>query len=259
MKQSKLYWAGNSAKMKVIQDILARITKNETLVFDYGCGDGGDWPDILRDYPGIKLIGYEPYSKSYEAAKKKLVGYNAELYTGSEIHNLSFKADFIVSFSVLEHVYNRHSYLETAKKHLAPDGLLYLNYDDGHFRNILDLNRPLLWLFQLKEYLHNILAYPMGMLGMVAKYQGRVYRRDLDELIYIIGLQVIKVEYSNLVSLKLIQKTIPIELRKDFSQFWIDVESRLNSQFCLEGEAFCGDTVNLWQQMPSKTLILRVL
>lgn len=41
--RSKLYWLGNVAKIKIINDIATQIpVGTKTLIFDYGCGDGGD-------------------------------------------------------------------------------------------------------------------------------------------------------------------------------------------------------------------------
>ena len=59
----KLYWLGNVAKVRVIWEILRR-SCSRTVVFDYGAGTGGDWPQILADHPQIELVGYEPYAPS---------------------------------------------------------------------------------------------------------------------------------------------------------------------------------------------------
>lgn len=253
----KLYWNGNIAKTKIIKEILGHISDNkEVLIFDYGCGDGGDWPAILSDFPNIKLMGYEPSMKSFKIANERLRGFNAEIFTGESITKKSFKADFIVSFSVLEHVYDKVQYLEFAKKHLADKGLFYLNYDDGHFRNYLDLTQPNIWFRQIKELLHNTFAEAMAKIGMISRYQRRVYRKDIDALIQKIGFKVLKIEYCNLISLKALQKTIPFKLQQRYSAFWLKVEDELNSTFCVEGNVVYGDTINLWQQMSSRILYL---
>jgi tRNA G46 methylase TrmB len=74
MQQQNLYWLGNSAKTKIIRDILQKSQNDkEVIIFDYGCGSGGDWPRILANHPNIKLFGYEPSQKSFELAKQRLV------------------------------------------------------------------------------------------------------------------------------------------------------------------------------------------
>ncbi len=82
----RLYWFGNAAKAKIIQEILRDISKreigNRVLIFDYGCGTGGDWPRVLNDYPSIHLVGYDPNRSAIEVAKTRLQGFSAELLTG---------------------------------------------------------------------------------------------------------------------------------------------------------------------------------
>lgn len=256
-KTQKLYWLGNSAKTKVINEILNQENKKEKIIiFDYGCGAGGDWSNILSDYPHLQLVGYEPCRKAFELAQERLKGFQANLFTANELHALNFKADFIVSFSVFEHVYDRYSYLQTAKKHLAEDGIFYLNYDDGHFRNSLDLSQPDLWSSQLKEWLHNLVAEPLARIGMVSQFQKRLPRAEVDRLIDQTGFRIINTFYSNLASFKALHKRIPQEKQKEFSQFWLDVEETLNAKFYEDGLMGLGDTANLWQQMGSRTLSL---
>jgi len=253
----KFYWTGNSAKTKILRDILSKLPIDRpTLVFDYGCGSAGDWPSVLKDHPQIRLIGYEPHGPSYDRAVTALKGLNAELYTGDSIDSLDFKADFIVSFSVLEHVYDRRHYLQTAGKLLAEDGIFYLNYDDGHFRNCLDLNHPGLWFSQIKEWCHNLLAEPLSWIGLTGRYQQRVDSYDLAGFVRDAGFKVERSEYSNLVSFKQLQKTLPIELHRDFSRLWLEVEEKLNSRFLLRQKLVMGDDANLWLQMGSLTLYL---
>jgi SAM-dependent methyltransferase len=257
---NKLYWLGNSAKTQIINAILHRTNNHQngkSLIFDYGCGAAGDWPIILSDHSNLTLIGYDPSEQSIQTAKERLKGLNAELFTGDELQKLTFKAHFIVSFSVLEHVYNRHLYLQTAKKHLDENGIFYLNYDDGHFRNFLDLNKPRLWLSQSRGWLNNLLAEAWVRTGNMSHFKKRVNRSDIDTLIAGTGFKVVQVFYSNLTSLKGMYKTIPQDRREDFSRLWLNIEDELNNRFLTESqrETF-GDTANLWQFMGSRTLVL---
>lgn len=253
----RLYWLGNAAKTRIIAEILSRTAHGqETLIFDYGCGRAGDWPEILAAHPHLRLIGYEPHGPSYRAARERLDGLRAEILTGSSIETASFQADIIVSLSVLEHVYDRAFYLRTAKRLLAKDGVFYLNYDDGHFRTMLDLSQPRQWPSQVREWVHNLLAWPLGRLGCVGFYQGRVYGAELDRLLGESRLRTTRVFYSNLASLKALQKRIPPEQLEDYGHFWLQVEEWLNSSFAYEGPVQLGDRLNLWGQMPSRTLVL---
>lgn len=258
IQQKNLYWLGNSAKTKIIQDILEKILPNqEIVIFDYGCGSGGDWPSILANHPNIKFIGYEPSKKSFELAQKRLSKFDIQLLTADTISKLDFQADFIVSFSVLEHVYDRKFYLETAKKVLASQGLFYLNYDDGHFRNYLSLNEPNLFGSQIKEWINNLLAKPCASVGLVSYFQKRVERKDIDELVQEAGFSILQNFYSNLSSFKSLSKTLSPDKQKDFSILWLEVEEMLNDKFSQEGENYYGDSTNLWSQMCSRTLVLQ--
>ena len=191
------------------------------------------------------------------SAKTRLKGLNAELFTGNELQNLTLKAHFVVSFSVLEHVFDRRSYLLTAKNHLAEKGIFYLNYDDGHFRNFLDLNAPRLWPSQCKKWLHNLLTKRLAQAGKISQFQMRVDRTTIEKLIAETGFRVLRAFYSNLSSLKGLYKTIPDQNRQDFSRLWLTLENELNAKFLTESEhRKLGDTANLWQFMGSRTLVL---
>ncbi|MBN1287697.1 MAG: class I SAM-dependent methyltransferase [Anaerolineae bacterium] len=256
MTGAKLYWLGNIAKTKVIDEILRQVGDQDTLIFDYGCGTGGDWPRILADCANLRMVGYEPNPKSYAAAVNRLRGLRAEVYTGDDLQNLTFEADFIVSFSVFEHVYDRRQYLQNARRLLAPDGVFYLNYDDGHFRLSLDLGAPRTWPVQMRVWLHNRFAAPLARLGMVGQFQQRVARRDVDRMVSEAGFRILRSFYSNLSSFKGLCKRIPEAQQADFSALWLATEDRLNAEFLSEGPAALGDTANLWQHMGSRTLVL---
>jgi SAM-dependent methyltransferase len=257
----KLYWLGNAAKTKIVGEVLQQIARNpaqRVVIFDYGCGAGGDWAAILSDHPQIELIGYDPCAADVAAARARLRDHAAQLYTLKELEPLTFRADFIVSFSVFEHVYERRLYLETAKKHLADDGVFYLNYDDGHFRQALDLGALRSWPRQLREWLHNVTAGLWAKLGKTHLFQQRVLRADVDQMLAETGFQIGEVFYSNLSDFKSLCKTLPEERRAEFARFWLHVENELNEHFLCSGtRETLGDVVNLWQLMGSRTLVLR--
>jgi len=251
------YWWGNAAKAQVVKHILTQIQDDvPRVVFDYGCGDGGYWPDILRDYPQIQWWGFEPQKRRRQQAQKRLAGLNAKVVNWEELQSTQMNADFVVSFSVLEHVYHRRQYLEMAQKQLAPGGIFYLNYDDGHFRPLLDLSRPKTWLSPLKVALHNGIAPLLARCGYIAPFQQRVIQAEIDQLIQDLGWQIERVFYSNLECLKSFIKTLPDEQKPAFTQVWVDLETLLNEQFAQVGAEHLGDPINLWQVMPSRTLVL---
>lgn len=256
----RLYWLGNAAKMAIIDEILTRFPGPQPVViFDYGCGAGGDWPDILAAYPHLRLVGYEPYGPSAEKARHRLQGVQAEILTGDDaMVALSISADVIVSFSVFEHVVDRGSFLGHARRILAPDGIFFLNYDDGHFRYQIDLGYPANWLERIRSALRTIVSGPLAALGFPSHYQRRVPARDADRLVVQSGFDIERVDYANVDNFKSLVKTIPENKRQDFSRLWIETEYELNRHFRekLSSEHF-GDDTNLWQVMSSRTLVLR--
>lgn len=258
VKTDKLYWLGNAAKTKIFQELSSKADGKKSLtVFDYGCGAGGDWPAFLADHKGVKLLLYDPHEPSLKAAAKRLKGFDAHLVTEQELAEGKLKADVVVSLSVLEHVADKALYLGNIKRHLKTSGVCYLNYDDGHFRTLLDLNSPTTWLSALVTQMTNLLASVWLALGLEHRFQKRVHKDELDQLLSQCGLKTERVFYSNLLNLKQLHKTIPKGKSQDFSKLWLELEEQLNQDFLVEGERVMADQVNLWQVMVSRTVILK--
>ncbi len=259
LKTNQLYWQGNIAKCRVIEEILHQCQTGQSVtIFDYGCGDSGDWPLILQDNPHLNLIGYEPYGPSYKKAVKRLSGQNAVILSGKDIELTDLQAHYIISFSVFEHVVDREFFLSNAKRILAPTGVFYLNYDDGHFRNILDMSLLTTWFPALKAFVRTTVSPMLAFMGFQSHYQQRVTSLEVDELIKKIDFIIERVDYHNLICLKSLYKTIPAHLHHPYSELWLDFEKRLNDEFkiSLPFEKY-GDCINLWQQMVSRTLCIK--
>lgn len=255
----RLYWLGNAAKAHVIDEILQDNRGTEPVtVFDYGCGDGGDWPAILAEHPQLRLVGYEPYAPSCRKARERLRGLPAEILTGADIDVLMLSADYIVSFSVFEHVVDRGKFLRHAKRLLAPQGVFYLNYDDGHFRNFLDVSDPVTWIPALRAWARTIISQPFASVGMQSHYQRRVTADEADAVVIASGFCIERIDYHNLASLKDLAKAIPEELQQRYAAWWLEAEELLNTHFQVElPQKRYGDSSNLWRQMLSRTLCLR--
>ena len=248
-RSDKPTWPGNSAKARII-GLLAKNTRPIT-VFDYGAGSGGHWPEILPLLPNVSLICFEPHGPSRARLESRLSGLNASTVGSPE----GVEADFIVSFSVFEHVYDRRAYLATARKVLKPGGTFYLSYDDGHFRNTIELAKPRFG--PLREHLGNLAAPILPYVGLVRRYQRRVGRDEADALISETGFTVVSQRYDNVPSMKRLSKAMPADRMGEFMDVWIALEDQLNQRFSFEGPEVLGDRNVLWQVMGTRTLELQ--
>lgn len=233
LSHAALAWYGNAAKMRVIERIAAE--RRPCAVLDYGAGDGQGWSHALYQNRDIELTCYEP-----DAARAKELRRNvpaAHIHDG-EPSGIAGRFDVIVSFSVLEHVYDRAAYLAHARRLLKPDGCMFLNYDDGHFRT------P----GSRIEALRNRLAPLLPWLGLTRHYQSSVRPREADRLVAEAGFAVASDRYENLPALKALSRAVPHASRGMFAQAWIETEDRLN--------AICAST-DLWHAMGSRTMELR--
>jgi len=236
-----LAWFGNAAKMRIIERITA--DKSPKRVFDYGAGSGAGWARTLADHPEIELTCYEPNPRSAEALRRAV---HAARVFSDQPDEITGAFDYIVSFSVFEHVADRAAYFRHARRLLKPGGRFFLNYDDGHFRepgNLLDA-------------LRNRIAPILPAIGLRRYYQARVHRADADRLAAQAGFELVDARYDNVEDLKALAKTIPEQDHPAFAQMWLDLEERLNSEFAVGSRMHLGDTTNLWRVMASRTLEL---
>lgn len=259
----KLYFKGNAAKSRVMGLILAHSAgRGKRLIFDYGCGQAIYWSKVLGDHPGLSLVFFDPNPESMAQAKANLAGKPARPLDDPFVEP-PLSADFVVSFSVFEHARDRKGYLAQAFRHLKPGGLLFLNYDDGHFRNTFSLNHPLSSLDQLKEMLFNLTARPLALAGYLSHYQRRVVRRKIDRLIKETGFEIQEVFYSNMPSLKgfygeLEDRGWDEAARAEYAAKWQELEAFLNEKMLRdEDKERMGDRANLWPHMLSRTLVLK--
>ncbi|HVF31401.1 MAG TPA: class I SAM-dependent methyltransferase [Acidimicrobiales bacterium] len=254
--EKRVYWPGNVAKAFVIEQLLRRAAAGPLTVLDHGCGTGGEWDTVLRDHGELRLVGWDPDVRAAETARARLRGLDAEIHVGRLPTDV--RADVVVSFSVLEHVLDRGTYLRQARAALAPGGVFFLNYDDGHFRTPFDPDEPSTLWPNARAAAHNLLAPLLARAGRADRYQRRIRAAEADALVAEAGFAVEGSWYHNVDSLRRLSKTVPPERAQDFARLWMDVEARLNAE--LGGVRVArprrGDDAALWHVAESRTLLL---
>ncbi len=259
----KSYWVGNSAKYRIIKALIHDCSGTQVpmRVLDFGAGDGGDWAKVVRDHPQIELTCFEPNPESNKKLSNLLQGTSARVINFEQLRaHEPQHFDRIISFSVFEHVLDRKDYLHTAHRLLAPHGIFYLNYDDGHFRNRLDVGVPRTWKTAVGTYVTNHLSSFKMKHGLSDKamFYERVAEKDVNQLIEKLGFETKETWYENLEAFKLLAKSIKDSQAKvEFMDFWLEVEKTLNTRFARPlPSPHLGDSSNLWQVAASKTLAL---
>jgi SAM-dependent methyltransferase len=252
-----LYWPGNAAKAFVVDQILRRHDGRPFTVLDHGCGRAVEWLRVLDEHPEVSLVGWDPDVAAAEAARAALSGRQATIHAGAL--PAATRADVVVSFSVLEHVHDKPSYLAQARRALGPGGDFYLNYDDGHFRVVFDTDDPRSSGREARRWLHNVVAPLLARMGRTGGFQRRVSATEGDRLVRDAGFRIERVWYHNVLALKALAKTIPPDRAQEFVRMWVDFEERLNDGF---GDvrlpaAARGDDAALWQIAGSRTMLLR--
>ena len=95
-------WFGNSAKFRIINEISKF---PDASILDFGAGTGRNWINILKKIPTLKVCLFEPDPVVYLQLKENLkeMGPNATIVDTLDGVDTF---DFILSFSVFEHVSN---------------------------------------------------------------------------------------------------------------------------------------------------------
>ncbi|MDX2136960.1 MAG: class I SAM-dependent methyltransferase [Chloroflexota bacterium] len=219
-----LYTMGNTAKLYCLNWLSTQLAQNseQKTILDLGCGTGQNFVQLLRDYPHVQYVGIEPSAAACAEARKQLAGTKATIIQDYAYHAVHSKLpqptfDFIVSFSVFEHVYRRQHYLEFIRTCLKPDGYVLINYDAGHFQS-----------HDLKERLKNVIGPVLARLGNEAYYQSFVREADFRRWAGEAQLEIIEAKSFN-TALKGVYKQIPDSARSEYMQRWLEMETWLNN------------------------------
>ena len=217
----ELLTVGNAAKLYClcwIENLAS--TRQEITILDLGCGTALNFVKLLELYPKIRYLGVEPDRQSCLQAQSHLRGLNGTVVNAYAygIHGkLQEEFDVVVSFSVLEHVYRRKDYLQSAKECLKPDGHVLINYDSGHFVSPNVAGR---W--------RNLFRPVLARLGAERYYQGFVKEIDFRQMAAEVGFEIVDAKFFNTHSLKSFYKTVPQAWRSEYMHQWLEFELGLN-------------------------------
>ena len=208
---------GNTAKDYCLVRVaaLAATTPELTLV-DLGCGDGRNVEPLLRAHPAIRYVGIDPAPAAIDEASRRLAPYEPELTVGRAYDVELTSADVVLSFSVLEHVYDRPPYVRSITRNLKPDGVAYVNYDLGHF-NV----RSERWKAPIRRAL--------ARSGRDDRYQAPVGATELDALVEAAGLRIDEDRFFN-THVKELYRLVPPADRPEAARRWLDLELWLNER-----------------------------
>jgi SAM-dependent methyltransferase len=208
---------GNSAKDYCLQRAaaLAR-ARPDLVVVDLGCGDGRNVEPLLRAHPSLRYVGIDPSARAIDDARRRLAPYDAELTIGHAYDVELALADVVLSFSVLEHVYDRAPYVRSIARNLKPDGVALVNYDSGHFT--IGAER---WKGPVRRAL--------ARLGRDARFQAAVHEGELRRLAADAGLRIEEERFFN-THLKELSRLLPDDARHEFARRWLELELWLNER-----------------------------
>ncbi len=223
---TSLFTAGNSAKLyclNLIEKIVIRQGGSLTLL-DLGCGAAANFPKLMEKYPGLRYVGVEPSSSECKIAQKNLSSFNATIMNAPAYGLELEAADVVISFSVLEHVYRRMDYLQTAKRNMKAAGLFLINYDAGHFVDPAPAS-----IFSIgSDRWKNRFGRLMARLGREQYFQAFVREAEFRSLLEETGLMALEGRHFN-TDLKNIYKLVPAHKVEEYMKRWLDFELYLNN------------------------------
>lgn len=216
-----LLTSGNSAKLYCLNWLDATIEQHDgkVSILDLGCGTARNFVALLKEHPSVHYVGVEPSPAACEQARRNLQGMDGTIHVmdGYDAQTqLGETFDVVVSFSVLEHVYQRERYLRCAKACLKTGGYFLINYDAGHFKHSTQRDRA-----------KNIVGPLLARFGVERYYQSFVHEQEFQRIIQALGFKVVDEKFFN-SGLKGIHKLIPAEHDAEYMEKWLDFELWLN-------------------------------
>lgn len=216
--------AGNTAKLYCLELIESWIAsrEGEIRIVDLGCGAALNFIPLLRKHPRLRYVGIEPSESGAATARKNLEGLDASVIRGSAEEVDAGSADIVVSFSVLEHVHDRHGYMRAAARMLDRSGIFVINYDHGHF--VMPTGKW--WQFGSDRW-NNIFGPILARFGHVRFFQAMIREGEFRSLASAAGFEIVEEKSFN-TDLKRLFAKIEHEKKDEFMRRWYRFELEMN-------------------------------
>ena len=210
------------------KDSLLRFIKNTDSVTDLGGGKGDRWVSILSKFPNLNLTFFEPDKTELRIAKTKIKGKNV-IFLNSTKNIENESQDLVYSFAVLEHVWDKQFFFNEIARLLKKDGVAYISYDDGHFRNYLYRDKS--YSFQCRNFLKTKLHKFWQLMRWYSKYQYPVNPEELLTIVNSAKLSIVDDYYSSIDNFKNFKITEKLDLFRENSGTVYDLEKDLNIEY----------------------------
>ena len=235
------------------KDSLLRFIKNTDSVTDLGGGKGDRWVSVLSKFPNLNLNFFEPDKTELGIAKTKIKGKNVIFFDGTKnIENES--QDLVYSFAVLEHVWDKQMFFNEIARILKKNGVAYISYDDGHFRNYLYRDKS--YSFQYRNFIKTKLHKLWQLTRWYSKYQYPVNPAELLTIVNSVKLSIIDDYYSSIDNFKNFKVSEKLDLFRENCGAVYDLEKELNTEyqkhFTLNQRI--GMHGSLWKVMGTRTI-----
>ena len=221
--------AGNCAKYFVQQEITKTLQDRgsrgqSTTIVDMGCGNAGKWGWLAKlGWNGqLKFVGFDPDAAAIRKAQARFPDWTFVAAPAYAMKSVVETADVIVSFSTLEHVYQRRAFIQAARAIMTDGSAFYLNYDNGHFLTGVEWKR-------------NIFGPILARFGVERYYQAFVWQAEIEAILREFQLQVIRELNFHQASSKEFQHVFADSpAMKPYMDAWLDFDLKVNA--LLQGE-----------------------
>lgn len=234
----------NDYQAKIFLEMLASQNQKGGKVFDYGAGKGSTLKEIILQNSDLVPYAYD-YDKDYQKFWDFIPKNNQMI--GQIDKGCYGKMDYVVSFFVLEHVKDLHSYMENCYSLLKDKGLLFFVVPNSAV-NIGDI--------LVIDHVHHFSKSSIEFLCQLHGFEIQSY----SETAYNKGITILaqKKNKEHLTSYQNIKNTLyepPVyllELQSCLDKIKL-IELSLNSKFVVYGAGFYGSY--FYTQFKRKELI----